>query len=107
MSLNTDYLRYLYNFFITTSNASEFQVVVPLGSHVCFSCEVRNLDGALGTWSTKGGAVTLNPISGVAATHQVGRSLVWYEANGATIGTTEVNVVPISEVSIEKLLCEV
>ncbi|XP_064117078.1 nuclear pore membrane glycoprotein 210-like [Macrobrachium nipponense] len=93
--LVSDYLR-----IHSGSSISPDKAVVPLGGHVCFSSKVLNLEGSRGSWSAQGEAATVDAVSGVAATHVVGRSLISYEVDAATTGTTEVIVVPISQISV-------
>lgn len=71
---------------------------MPLGCHVCLSSSVRGVDGSGGTWSTSGNTLILDPVSGVAASHHIGRSVVLYQVNKALTTTAEVVVVPITKV---------
>ncbi|XP_068200875.1 nuclear pore membrane glycoprotein 210 [Palaemon carinicauda] len=92
--LVNDYLR-----IHSGSSISPDKAVVPLGGHVCFSSKVLSVEGSRGTWSAKGEAATVDAVSGVAATHLVGRSLISYEVDAASTGRTEIVVVPITQVT--------
>nr|XP_045612932.1 nuclear pore membrane glycoprotein 210-like isoform X2 [Procambarus clarkii] len=76
------------------------RAVLPLGSHVCMSSHIRGVDGSPGTWSASGDILTPDPVSGVASSHQIGRTSVSYEVNSALTMTTEVNVLPINQITV-------
>ncbi|XP_069952997.1 nuclear pore membrane glycoprotein 210, partial [Cherax quadricarinatus] len=73
-----DYLRIIAGPAITPD-----KIVVPLGSHICMSSHVQGVNGSPGTWSASGDILSLDTVSGVAATHKIGRSVVSYEVNSA------------------------
>ncbi|XP_071543821.1 nuclear pore membrane glycoprotein 210 [Panulirus ornatus] len=89
------YLHLFAGFAITPVRAA-----LPLGSFVCFTSPVRGEDGSPGTWSASGGIIALDPISGIAASHQIGHSTVSYEVSPVLTTTVEINVLPISQINV-------
>lgn len=75
------------------------QIVVPLGSPVCFSSNLRDVSGKAGTWGTDGVLLKLNPSTGAGVTTQVGNVTLWYKVSPTVIVTTELSITPIQKVS--------
>ncbi|XP_042211678.1 nuclear pore membrane glycoprotein 210-like isoform X2 [Homarus americanus] len=94
-ALINDYLRISAGPAITPD-----RVTVPLGNHICLSSNVRGVEGSLGTWSASGDSLTLDPVSGVAVSHQIGRSTVSFEVSSALTTTTEINILPITKIIV-------